>query len=144
MLPINHAMIDERRKMFVTFVTRYVKNLPELKGVYPKFPKISEGQNIMVSLTCTGDPVKDLVIGYIITVVARKGSWGPIPGEDFLKVSQDGLLKLNDTGLIINALGMLQKDRLVDLVLSAVDGLTYILPSVELAEMAYKSNWYII
>ena len=130
--------------MFVMFVTRYIKNLPELKGVYPEFPKISEGQNIMVSLTCTGDPVKDLVIGYIITVVARNGFWGPVPGEDFLKVSQDGLLKLNDTGPIINALGMLQKDRLVDLVLSEVDGLTYILPSVELAEMAHKSNWYVI
>jgi hypothetical protein len=123
---------------------KIVSGLPELKMRYPEPPKLKEKENIFLFLTYTGSFKLDLAISFITTVVARRGSWGYVLKDDFESASQDGALRVADVSTVVNMLPVLQEIGLLELLQNDADGLVYIKPSVELAEMVEKSLYYVI
>ena len=123
---------------------KIVSGLPELKMRYPEPPKLKEKENIFLFLTYTGSFKLDLAISFITTVVARRGSWGYVSKNDFEAASQDGKLRVADVSTIVDVLPVLQKHGFLELLKNEADGLVYIKPSVELAEMVNESLHHVI
>lgn len=123
---------------------KVVNGLPELKMIYPEPPELKEEENIFLFLTDIGKPVLDLAVSCMATVAGRRGSWGYISENEFVKVSQDGTLRVADASVVVDALPILQKHGLLKLLKNKADGLVYIEPSVELADMVNRSMHCVI
>ena len=125
-------------------IEKVMSGLPKLKMRYPEPPRLKGKENIFLFSTYLGNPILELAASCMATVAGRRGFWGDISKDDFVNASQDGTLRLADTSIIMNVLPVLQKIGLLELLQNDVDGLIYIKPSVELAEMVEKSLYYVI